>query len=94
VFQDDFLRAFQESEADEIILASVFRATLPDDERLDVDAIVNSLHQRGRKARHLPDVPTIVEVIAGEATAGDIVLVMSNGGFDGIHDKLLKALAD
>ncbi len=94
VFQDDFLRAFQESDADEIILASVFRSTLPDDERLDVEAIVNSLHQRGRKARHLPDVATIVDVIASEATAGDIVLVMSNGGFDGIHDKLLQALAN
>ena len=94
VFQDDFLRAFQESDADEIILASVFRSTLPDDERLDVEAIVNSLHQRGRKARHLPDVATIVDVIASEATAGDIVLVMSNGGFDGIHGKLLQALAN
>jgi UDP-N-acetylmuramate: L-alanyl-gamma-D-glutamyl-meso-diaminopimelate ligase len=94
VFQDDFLRAFQDSGADEIILASVFRASLPDDERLDVEAIVNSLHQRGRSARHLPDVATIVNVIAEGAREGDLVLIMSNGGFDGIHDKLLKALAD
>ncbi len=93
IFQDDFLRAFEESGADEVILASVFRATLPDDQRLDVDAIVNTLHQRGRKARHLPDVATIVQVIAAEAGPGDIVLLMSNGGFDGIHDKLLTALA-
>jgi len=67
---------------------------LPDDERLDVEAIVNSLHQRGRNARHLPDVATIVNVIAEGAREGDLVLIMSNGGFDGIHDKLLKALAD
>ncbi|MBM3751071.1 MAG: UDP-N-acetylmuramate:L-alanyl-gamma-D-glutamyl-meso-diaminopimelate ligase [Acidimicrobiia bacterium] len=93
IFQDDFLRAFEESGADEVILAAVFRATLPDDERLDVEAIVNTLHQRGRKARHLPDVATIVQVIATEAGPGDIVLLMSNGGFDGIHDKLLTALA-
>lgn len=94
VFQDDFLRAFDESGADEIILASVYRATLPEDERLDVDAIVSSLQQRGHHARHLPDVSAIVAVIADEARAGDLVLLMSNGGFDGIHDKLLRALAD
>lgn len=94
VFQDDFLRAFEDSGADEIILASVFRATLSEDERLDVDTIVNSLHQRGRSARHLPDVATIVQVIAAGAREGDLVLIMSNGGFDGIHDKLLAALAE
>jgi UDP-N-acetylmuramate: L-alanyl-gamma-D-glutamyl-meso-diaminopimelate ligase len=94
IFQDDFLRAFDESGADEIILASVFRATLPDEDRLDVEAVVAGLLQRGRRARHLPDVPAIVAVIAEEAQPGDIVLLMSNGGFDGIHDKLLTALAD
>ncbi len=93
VFQDDFLRAFDESGADEVILASVFRASLPDDERLDVDAIVAALRQRGRQARHLPGVPEIVAAIASEAAPGDIVVLMSNGGFDGIHDKLLAALA-
>ncbi len=93
IFQDDFLRAFAESGADQVILASVFRATLPDDQRLDVDAIVSGLLQRGITARHLPTTADIVSVIAAEAAAGDLVLLMSNGGFDGIHDKLLAALA-
>lgn len=94
VFQDDFLRAFDESGAGEIILASVFRASLPDDERLDVEALVRSLRERGRKARHLPDAGAIVRTIAAEARPGDLVLVMSNGGFDGIHERLLAALAE
>ena len=93
VFQDDFTRAFAEGGADEVILASVFRSTLPEDERLSVDGIVEALTSRGVRARHIPTVADIVEVVARESRPGDLVVVMSNGGFDGIHDKLLAALA-
>ena len=92
VFQDDFARAFSESGADEIVLASVFRTSLPDDERLSVDDLVRDLVRAGRHARHLPSVDAIVQTIAREAIDGDVVLIMSNGGFGGIHDKLLTAL--
>jgi UDP-N-acetylmuramate: L-alanyl-gamma-D-glutamyl-meso-diaminopimelate ligase len=93
IFQDDFTRAFEESGADEVILASVFRASLPEHERLSVDEIVERLRASGRRARHIATVPEIVRTVAAEAGAGDVVVVMSNGGFDGIHDKLLAALA-
>jgi UDP-N-acetylmuramate: L-alanyl-gamma-D-glutamyl-meso-diaminopimelate ligase len=92
VFQDDFIRAFDESGADETVLAAVFRSTLPEDERLDVAAIVKELASRGRQARYIPTVAEIVRTIADEARDGDLVVIMSNGGFDGIHDKLLAAL--
>lgn len=94
IFQADFANAFAESGADEVVLASVFRATLPDAERLSVDEIVSDLRQRGCRARTLPNVDAIVTAIAGEARRGDVILLMSNGGFDGIHDKLLHALKD
>jgi UDP-N-acetylmuramate: L-alanyl-gamma-D-glutamyl-meso-diaminopimelate ligase len=93
IFQDDFLRAFVESAPDEVILASVFRASLPEDERLSVGDIVEGLHAKGRNARHIPAVSDIVETIVSEAREDDLVVIMSNGGFDGIHDKLLAALA-
>jgi UDP-N-acetylmuramate: L-alanyl-gamma-D-glutamyl-meso-diaminopimelate ligase len=93
IFQDDFLRAFEESAPDEVILASVFRSSLPEDERLSVDDIIKGLHAAGRKARHIPSVSDIVETIVAEAREGDLVVIMSNGGFDGLHDKLLAALA-
>ena len=93
VFQNDFVLAFDESAADEIVLAAVFRSTLPADERLDVEEVVSDLRRRGRKARLLPTTDEIVETVAREARDGDLVIVMSNGGFDGIHDKLLDALA-
>ncbi len=92
VFQDDFARAFAESGADDIILASVFRTTLPEPERLSVPDVVQALTAAGRRARHIGSVPEIVETVAGEARAGDLVVIMSNGAFDGIHDKLLARL--
>jgi UDP-N-acetylmuramate: L-alanyl-gamma-D-glutamyl-meso-diaminopimelate ligase len=94
VFQDDFVRAFLDSGADEVILASVFRQSLPEVERLSVDAIVDRLQAAGRRARHIPTVPAIVETVAREAGEGDLVVVMSNGGFDGIHARLLAALRE
>jgi UDP-N-acetylmuramate: L-alanyl-gamma-D-glutamyl-meso-diaminopimelate ligase len=93
IFQNDFIRAFQESGADEVMLAAVFRTSLPDDDRLSVTEVVAELDRRGVHARHAVDADEIVATIAGEAMAGDIVVVMSNGGFDGIHGKLLTALA-
>ncbi len=92
VFQDDFARAFIESGADEIILPDVFRASLPPEERLSVDELVKAVDGDGRRARHIPTVDAIVETVANEAGPGDVVVIMSNGGFDGIHDKLLAAL--
>jgi UDP-N-acetylmuramate: L-alanyl-gamma-D-glutamyl-meso-diaminopimelate ligase len=93
VFQDDFVRAFREAAPDEVILASVFRSTLPDDERLSVDAIVSALSEGGVRARHIGPADEIVSTIAREARHDDLVVIMSNGGFDNIHEKLLAALA-
>jgi UDP-N-acetylmuramate: L-alanyl-gamma-D-glutamyl-meso-diaminopimelate ligase len=55
--------------------------------------VAGSLAPLGAKASVLDDLPALVAAIAAEATAGDHVLVMSNGGFGGIHEKLLARLA-
>ena len=90
VFQDDFARAFRG--ADEVVIASVFRSSLPPEERLSESVLVSDLTASGTHARHLPDVEAIVTAVAGEARPGDLIVVMSNGGFGGIHRKLLDAL--
>jgi UDP-N-acetylmuramate: L-alanyl-gamma-D-glutamyl-meso-diaminopimelate ligase len=90
IFQDDFAKAFDA--ADEVVVASVFRSTLPPEERLSEDQLVADLQQGGTAARHLPDVATIVAQVSAEARPGDVIVVMSNGGFGGIHGKLLEAL--
>ncbi|HET9706485.1 MAG TPA: UDP-N-acetylmuramate:L-alanyl-gamma-D-glutamyl-meso-diaminopimelate ligase [Vicinamibacterales bacterium] len=91
VFQDDFAHAF--AGADEVVLASVFRSTLPPEERLSESQLVADLTARNVRARHLPTVDAIVDLVARDAQGGDLVVVMSNGGFGGIHGKLLEALA-
>ncbi len=90
VFQDDFARAFDA--ADQVVLAQVYRTSLPESERLSVDELVASLGTRGLQARVLPDVPAIVEALVEACQPGDLVVVMSNGGFGGIHRLLLGAL--
>ena len=90
VFQSDFVRAL--SNADLVVLPAVFRSTLPEDERLSAEQIVADLKQSGVNARFIPAVDDIVRAVAKEARDGDLVVVMSNGGFDNIHQKLLSAL--
>ena len=91
VFQDDFANAF--AAADEIVLAPVFRSTLPEAERLSIPRLVRDLKDRGKTAREAASIDDIVETVARERQPGDLVVVMSNGGFGGIHGKLLRALS-
>jgi len=91
VFQQDFARAFDG--ADEVVIAAVFRSSLPEPERLSVEQLVADLRAAGKRARHIPAVDDIVAAIAKEHRMGDLVVIMSNGGFGGIHQKLIDALA-
>ncbi len=90
VFHSDFVRAL--SKADRVVLPAVFRATLPDEERLSPERVVEELDALGVNARYIPAVEDIVRVVSKESRPGDLVVIMSNGGFDNIHQKLLTAL--
>jgi UDP-N-acetylmuramate: L-alanyl-gamma-D-glutamyl-meso-diaminopimelate ligase len=90
VFQDDFARAF--AGANEVLIAPVFRATLPEAERLSIPQLVRDLDAQGISARDAASIDDIVAGIAKEHRRGDLVVLMSNGGFGGIHQKLLRAL--
>jgi UDP-N-acetylmuramate: L-alanyl-gamma-D-glutamyl-meso-diaminopimelate ligase len=90
VFQDDFARAF--SAADEVLIAPIFRSTLSEAERLSVPQLVRDLHDRGQSAREAESIDDIVAAIVSNRCQGDLVVIMSNGAFGGIHRKLLLAL--
>jgi UDP-N-acetylmuramate: L-alanyl-gamma-D-glutamyl-meso-diaminopimelate ligase len=90
VFQADFAKAL--ARADRVVLPAVYRSSLPEDERLSAEGLVADLKAGGTDARYIPDIPEIVETVAKDARAGDLVIVMSNGGFDDIHQKILSAL--
>ena len=92
IFQRDFARAFGESGADETLIATVFRSSLPEHERLSVDDLVKDVCAAGRRARHVGGVDAIVDTIVNERRDGDVVVVMSNGAFDGLHRKLVSRL--
>jgi UDP-N-acetylmuramate: L-alanyl-gamma-D-glutamyl-meso-diaminopimelate ligase len=77
--------------ADRVLLARVAR-DLPVDERLDVAALAADLKRRGTDASHFDDVDSIVAELARCSRPGDVVAVLSNGTFGGIHAKLLSAL--
>ena len=91
IFQDDFARAF--AGASEVLIAPIFRSKLPEAERLSVPQLVRDLRAQGLSAREAESIDDIVSGIAREHTPGDLVVLMSNGGFGGIHQKLLRALA-
>ena len=91
VFQDRLVEAF--APADRVVLAEVFGLdAVPEELRLDVPRLENDLRDGGKEVWYLPDVDAIVRQVASEAAPGDVVVIMSNGGFDGIHDRLLEAL--
>jgi UDP-N-acetylmuramate: L-alanyl-gamma-D-glutamyl-meso-diaminopimelate ligase len=92
IFQADFARAL--SGADRVVLPAVYRSSLPDHERLSVEQLIGDLHAGGVDARYIPRVEDIVRTVARESRSGDLVVIMSNGGFDDIHQKLLSALEE
>ncbi|MGO9519743.1 MAG: UDP-N-acetylmuramate:L-alanyl-gamma-D-glutamyl-meso-diaminopimelate ligase [Candidatus Korobacteraceae bacterium] len=96
VFQDELARSL--SLADEVILAGVFKSeAIPEHERLDPAAVISALRAAGKPARLLDTADTIVESIAPELRDGDVVAILSNGGFGGIYEKLparLKSLRE
>lgn len=81
-------------EADGSVIAAVANPEkVAADQRLDPDAVAAAVRAAGRACFHEPDTAAIVARLKAECRAGDVILVFSNGGFDGIHDKLLAALA-
>ncbi len=95
VFQDELAKSL--AVADEVVIANVFRSeSIPEAERLDVSAVAAHLASTGHHARVLADVESIVQLCAPEIRSGDVVAILSNGGFGGIYEKLpqrLKVLA-
>jgi UDP-N-acetylmuramate: L-alanyl-gamma-D-glutamyl-meso-diaminopimelate ligase len=91
VFQDDLANSL--SLADEVVIASVFKSeSIPEAERLDVSAVVTQVNRNGRRAHVLADVDSIVQLAAPEMRSGDVVAILSNGGFGGIYEKLPERL--
>ena len=80
--------------ADRSVLAEVFKSeAIAAGERLQPEKVVAALRARGQDAAVYADADAIVAGIAPELRAGDVVAILSNGGFGGIYEKLPKAIA-
>jgi len=80
--------------ADRVVLAAVFQSeAIPASERLHPENVVAALGARGIEAAMHADADAIVTAIAPQLQAGDVVAILSNGGFGGIYEKLPQALA-
>jgi UDP-N-acetylmuramate: L-alanyl-gamma-D-glutamyl-meso-diaminopimelate ligase len=93
IFQETLPQAL--ALADRVVLGGVFRSQqLGDENRLDPETVAQSIRALGKDARVFTSSEQIAETLAVEAERGDLLLVMSNGSFDGLCDKLTKKLGD
>jgi len=87
VLQDALAQSL--SLADQVVVAAIFKSeAIPAAERLDLNRVVGEIQEGKVPARVLPDADAIVTSIAPELRAGDVVAILSNGGFGGIYEKL------
>ncbi len=93
VFQKEMAEAL--ALADEVVLAKVFSSSrLAPEEELSEEKLVSDLEASGIESAFVPGVDEIAARLVKRARPGSVILVMSNGSFGGLHQKLLNALAD
>ena len=79
--------------ADGIVVAGVFKQeSIPEAERMHPEKVVEALVRAGHDATFFPTADAIVLGLTPRLAGGDVVAILSNGGFDGIYEKLPKAL--
>jgi UDP-N-acetylmuramate: L-alanyl-gamma-D-glutamyl-meso-diaminopimelate ligase len=92
IYQVDYSEAFDL--ADRVVIAAPQGGSpVPESERLDPQALANAIAQRGKDAHYSETIDALVERIAQEAKPGEVVLLMSNGSFGGLAQKLMGRLA-
>lgn len=91
VFQKDYVQAF--GAADLVLIAKAYdQSKISEEDRFSTEELVQDLNKAGKAAFEMPGVDEIVNHIKGEARTGDVILIMSNGGFGGIYKRLQTEL--
>src|SRR5437762_6385459 len=93
VFEKDLVKSL--ALADQVVIASIFKPeAVPEKERLVIESVISGLTKLRKSARELKDADSIVNTVAPELNSGDVVAILSNGGFDGIYEKLPRRLEE
>ncbi len=91
VFQDELAASFADASA--VVVAAVARLEqIAPEQRLSPEKLMQDIQASGKAAAYLPDANAIVAHLAKHAQGGEVICIFSNGGFDGIHGKLLERL--
>ena len=91
VFQDIYPLSFDRADLVCIRKPPLLKK-IPRGERFSSEKLVEDLKQRGKDAHYFADTEGIIDFLEAEARPGDTILIMSNGGFDNIHERLLESL--
>ncbi len=93
VFEQELVESL--AKADAVIMAAVFKSeSIPAAERMHPEHVIMALRERGVPAELHADADSIVTALTSQLKPGDVVAILSNGGFGGIYEKLPKALGD
>ncbi len=93
VLQNDLVASL--ALADQVIITPIFKPeAVPENERLTTASVVRGVTKAGRPAREMEDADAIVQAVAPELQSGDVVAILSNGGFGGIYEKLPRKLEE
>lgn len=91
VFQKDYVEAFKE--AHDVLIAKAFdQGKISEEDRFSSDELIGDLTKMGKSAKLFNSADEIVDNLTQQAQNGDVILIMSNGGFDGIYEKLINKL--
>jgi UDP-N-acetylmuramate: L-alanyl-gamma-D-glutamyl-meso-diaminopimelate ligase len=91
IFQTELIAAL--GEADTVIIGALHRRDkIPPDERLDVDLVVSELVKHGTEAVQIGDYDEILERVAADVRPSDVIVLMSNGAFGGLAERLPERL--
>ena len=91
VFEDRLPKSF--TPADRVIIAGLFAPDkINPEDRLDPEFVVEHINKDGGNAYFIPDIETLVDKLIIECRPKDVLLIMSSGGFSGIHQKLIARL--
>lgn len=81
--------------ADQVVITTIFKPeAVPENDRLNLASVLNAIKKNGGTAREMADADAIVEAVVPELTTGDVVAILSNGGFGGIYEKLPRKLEE
>jgi UDP-N-acetylmuramate: L-alanyl-gamma-D-glutamyl-meso-diaminopimelate ligase len=91
VFQKEYLQSFEMADLICIRQPPLLKK-IPEGQRFSSIQLVDDLKRQGKKANYFPDTDAIIEFLVAKARHRDLILIMSNGGFDNIHQRLLESL--